>query len=100
MSAERRLTEAEGLALMKAPHKWPLRVVLPLAHATRRDAWGAPECAFIALGHGAKLYLGNVGDFHRGETLQRERFEGALTRFRSLTYVSLEAIAGDGWRVD
>ena len=94
------MTPETALAMMQDPTRWPLRVVLPLVHATRRDPWDCPAQAFLAYGHGAQLYLGNVGDFRPGDSSTRARFELALERFKSVSYLTLEAVLGDGWRVD
>lgn len=89
-----------ALGLMRSPERWPLRVVLPLVHATRRDPWGSPAQAFLAYGHGAQVYAGNVLELEPSDTATRARFEAALERFASVSYITLEAVLGDGWRVD
>lgn len=97
----RPLSPAEALALMQTPERWPLRVVLALSHASKRDPRsGLPELGFLAIGHGPKVYLGELGEFRPGETRERARFETALERFRAVTFISYAAVLQHGWRVD
>jgi hypothetical protein len=86
-----------ALALMKRPQHWPLRLVFALAHPARPDPWGLPGQGFLAYGHGATVYLGDVGDV---PPKRPEDFEEHLKTLESVTYLSLEAVLGDGWRVD
>lgn len=94
------MNQGDSLEFMRRPMRWPLRVVLPLVHATRRDEYGSPAQAFLAYGHASQLFVGNVGSFRPGEFSDRARFETALERFESVSYLTLEAVLGDGWRVD
>lgn len=90
----------DALRTMQLPERWPLRVVLALAHTKRKDAFGLPVCGFVALGHGPRVYLANVGDLGRAELLSRAAFDEALKRIEVMCYLSFEAIVYDGWRVD
>lgn len=94
------MTPETALALMRDPTRWPLRFVLPLVHAELRDQYGSPAQAFLAYGHGAQVFRGNVLDFKHGDNANRARFEAALTRFDSVSFLTFEAILGAGWKVD
>jgi hypothetical protein len=86
-----------ALALMKRPKHWPLSVMFALAHGERRGPDGLPLRGFLAFGHGATVYFGNVGD---APTKRPENFEAHLRMLESLSYLSLEAVLDDGWKVD
>lgn len=96
------LSPPQMLELMKSPERWPLRVVLALAHATKRDPrnGGLPVLGFLAIGHGPTVYVAELDDFRPGETTDRTRFEKALERFRTVRFISFEAVLQSGWRVD
>lgn len=85
---------------MQTPSLWPFRVLLPLAHRTRLDAYGSPLCGVLAIGRRARIYLANVGDFEPSELQSKHAFEAALERFESVSYLSFSAALADGWRVD
>jgi hypothetical protein len=85
---------------MQTPSLWPFKVLLPLAHRTRVDELGSPVCGVIAIGHKARVYLANVGDFEPAELQSKIAFERALQRFESVSYLSFSAALADGWRVD
>ena len=94
------MNQQKAIQTLQHPEAWPFRVLLPLAHSLRRDEQGYPLCGFVALGHGSRVYLGNVGDIDNGELQSRAAFEVALRRFQSVHYLSFDAIIHDGWRVD
>lgn len=94
------MTREQQIELMQNAERWPLYVVLPLAHRTRELESGLSLLGFLAYGHGAIVYLGNVGDFLPGETMAHDTFEAALKRFTSLRFVSWEALVDDGWEVN
>jgi hypothetical protein len=107
------LLPRDQVQLMRDPTKWVHRIVLALAHARQRDRFGMPRLGFLALGHGTRLYFGNISDVRdlmvarikeslrsSNPTANRERFEKVLERFESVQFVSYEAIYADGWRVD
>ena len=94
------LTLPQQLELMQEPERWPLRVLLALSHVSKRDRFGIPELGFLAIGHGPKVFLGELGEFRPGETRERARFEAALARFRAVSFISYAAVQQHGWRVD
>ena len=90
---------ARDLALMQTPERWPFRNLLPLCNRTSVDEFHYPISAVLAVGHGTRVFYGNVGDFSRAERQTRKAFEEALQRLQSVQYLSFAAILEE-WRID
>jgi hypothetical protein len=72
---------------------WPLAVVLCVVRRDPSDeTW--PECGFLVVGRGARVYLGNIGDLHAGPLLPQ------LEALECLHYLSFDAIVAAGWEID
>ena len=93
------LTATEQIALMNESRRWPLGIMLALVHAQRREA-GLPLCAFLAIGHGAVVFVGNVGDFTREQKASPRSFHVALEKLKAEPFDSFSAVYLAGWRVD
>lgn len=93
------MTTEQQLRLMQLPEQWPLRAVLALVHRQKRDGYGLPLCALLAMGHGSRVFFANVGDFRPGELASRRALELAVKRFESVSYLTFRAVLAD-WRID
>jgi hypothetical protein len=104
------MTPEQQLALMRDPQRWPLKVALALAHATRTGTDGLPLLGFLVLGNGPRVYRGNVHDVI-AEWATRAKgcrdgghaqavFNQVVMRLEQTTYISHAAMLGDGWEVN
>ena len=76
----------DDVEMIKRPHLWAWKTVLPLEHRIKRDERGQFLCAYVIAGMPNRIFLGNI--FAR-------KVDDA-----SIDYASPEQIVADGWSVD
>jgi hypothetical protein len=79
---------------MARPELWPLRNLLALAHREQCDEHGLAVLGFLVVGHGPRVYVGNICDLAPGPLAPQ------LAGVGRVQYVSFAGLIAAGWAVD